>query len=139
MRLWHKELISSLPKNQLVGQWRECCAIAKALNEQGSPNHLLVNKILNYPKEHFYTYCSLIMQEMKKRGYNVSNKAYNNFIKNIGTTGFTEVYFNELFKDWHNQRYLTQCYYNLQEKYDCGGISKKEWTRIEEKSLYIFK
>jgi hypothetical protein len=32
-----------------------------------------------------------------------------------------------------NERYLKQCLYNLQEKYDCGGISQKEWQKIEDK------
>ena len=27
MRLWHEQLIPVLPKNQLLGQYRECCAL----------------------------------------------------------------------------------------------------------------
>ena len=27
MRLWHEKLIHLLPKNQLLGQHRECCAL----------------------------------------------------------------------------------------------------------------
>lgn len=27
MRLWHEELISKLPRQQLLGQHRECCAL----------------------------------------------------------------------------------------------------------------
>ena len=27
MRLWHEEIILLLPKNQLLGQHRECCAL----------------------------------------------------------------------------------------------------------------
>ena len=27
MRLWHEEIIHLLPKNQLLGQHRECCAL----------------------------------------------------------------------------------------------------------------
>ena len=49
MRLWHKDLISCLPRLQLIGQWRECCLIAKNIAEKGTPNHLLVNKIISYP------------------------------------------------------------------------------------------
>lgn len=30
----------------------------------------------------------------------------------------------------HNDRYLTQCYYNLQEKYDRRIISNEEWEKI---------
>lgn len=25
---------------------------------------------------------------------------------------------------WHNDRYFLQCFYNLQEKHDCGGITE---------------
>lgn len=31
----------------------------------------------------------------------------------------------------HNDRYLKQCYYNLQEKYDRGIITQEEWEKIE--------
>ena len=27
MRLWHEQIIHLLPKNQLLGQHRECCAL----------------------------------------------------------------------------------------------------------------
>ena len=43
----------------------------------------------------------------------------------VDLTGFYD-------KEWHNDRYLAQCYYNLQEKYDCGGISEDEWQKIED-------
>ena len=33
----------------------------------------------------------------------------------------------------HNDKYLKQCYYNLQEKYDRGIITKEEWQKIEDK------
>ena len=43
-----------------------------------------------------------------------------------------------LFENWHNERYLKQCLMNLQEKYDCGGISEDEWKVIENKfSKYL--
>ena len=48
MRLWHKDLIDVLPKNQLVSQWRELLAIKGSIDKKGTPNHLLVNKVLNY-------------------------------------------------------------------------------------------
>ena len=25
---------------------------------------------------------------------------------------------------------MTQCVYNLEEKYDCGGISEEDWNKI---------
>ena len=55
MRLWHKDLLinHALPKQQLVGQWRECILILKALADDKTPNHILVNKVLNYDKKEF--------------------------------------------------------------------------------------
>jgi len=32
----------------------------------------------------------------------------------------------------HNTRYLEQCYYNLQEKYDRGIITSEEWNKINK-------
>ena len=37
----------------------------------------------------------------------------------------------------HNDRYLKQCYYNLQEKYDRGIIAKEEWQKIYETCIDI--
>ena len=52
MRLWHKDLIAVLPNNQLRGQWRECCLIAKGLHDNNL-NHILVNKVKRYPFQNF--------------------------------------------------------------------------------------
>ena len=144
MRLWHKDLIPYLPRHQLIAQWRECCAIAVSVVKNGIPNHILVNKIMNYHPFHFSSYSSLVAAEMKNRGYNVSQKTVNNFIHNF-FEGFskdihglcistdTTIPTEEIFSGWHNDRYLKQCLFNLQEKYDCGGIPENEWKRIEEK------
>lgn len=48
MRLWHKDLIDVLPRQQLIAQWRECCCIAKNIADNGYPNHILVNKIMDF-------------------------------------------------------------------------------------------
>ena len=127
MRLWHKDLISILPRQQLLGQWRECCLIAKNIAEKGSPNHLLVNKIMNYPIEHFFWYCNSIACEMELRGYFVDLRKITKWIP----APVDIVIKDELFKDWHNDRYLHQCLMNLQEKYDCGGISEEEYRILD--------
>lgn len=134
MRLWHKDLIPILPQQQLLSQWRECCCIARNIAINGTPNHLLVNKILKYPPNHFYKYCQLVCDEMIERGYKVGN-SYSKLSASFGK--FSDCYWSpieeeKLFFDWHNDRYLRQCYFNLQEKYDCGGISDEEWKPIEK-------
>lgn len=136
MRLWHKDLIPVLPKQQLIAQWRECCCIARNIAVKGTPNHLLVNDILNYDWEHFDTYCFCVREEMLKRGYKISKKSLDNFESNFEKAkpyfGRVPLKCLEIYGHWHIDRYLRQCYYNLQEKYDCGGISKEEWDKIEE-------
>lgn len=126
MRLWHKDLIPYLPRQQLLAQWRECCCIARNIAVNGTPNHLLVNKILDYPLEHFYRYACEVSDELERRGY---HRDFSKFSKWLPLETCTVTY-EDMFRDWHNQRYFYQCFNNLQEKYDCGGISDEEWKRI---------
>lgn len=128
MRLWHKDLIAVLPRQQLFGQWRECCAIMQNIKNNGTPNHILVNKIMEYPIEEFNEYAERIRDEIIERGHNCY---FGNFSKWQTKTNIERIN-GEIFAGWHNERYLRQCYYNLQEKYDCGGMSEAEWKRIEE-------
>lgn len=129
MRLWHKYLIGVLPRKQLLGQWRECCLIAKNIAEKGTPNHLLVNKVMEYPISEFCDYCNIVLYRMIVRGYNVSEKSMHCLEDNVDFCVDSDLNMG-IFKGWHNDRYLTQCFYNLQEKYDCGGISKEEWETL---------
>lgn len=133
MRLWHKDLLDVLPRQQLLGQWRECCLIAKNIKEKGTPNHILVNRIMNYPIEHFYLYASEVADEMEKREYKCDFSKFTKYI----TLERCHVTHDEMFKDWHNDRYLNQCVSNLQEKYDCGGISYKEYDQVLDQYTYI--
>ena len=131
MRLWHKDLIRLLPKQQLLSQWRECCCIAKNISVNGTPNHLLVNKIMNYPMSHFYTYGMAICFEMERRGYKCNPEKFIHYFTYPHETRYVEL--NEVFKHWHDARYLRQCLNNLEEKAMCGGIPEKEWNRIAQK------
>lgn len=137
MRLWHKSLIPYLPRQQLIAQWRECCAICSNWANKGTLNHLLVNKVMDYPTVHFMEYTRLAVFEMSKRGYKINPAVGIRFVKNfnkIGNSDETIIGANTervIFEDWHNDRYLRQCLFNLQEKYDCGGIPEEEWKAIE--------
>lgn len=153
MRLWHYDLLDVLHRQQLCSQLRECVAIAKDIYEKGTTNHILINPIMNYDLNHFRYYCILVIQEMEKRGYNVSDKTkeklnkYINYYKEMTIMQTTRIFildngyndgYKELFDDWHTDRYLTQCLYNLEEKYDRGGISQEEWDKIYNKYfIYI--
>lgn len=132
MRLWHKDLIPYLPKQQLIGQWRECCCIARNIAVNGIPNHLLVNKVMDYPKWHFMRYSIDVCRELERRGYKIDRKRFFRWFDQWqdDTVKTHDIDHDELFVGWHNDRYLLQCLYNLQEKYDCGGISGAEWINI---------
>ena len=71
---------------------------------------------------------------MKKRGYKVSDQAREAFKQNmkVGMDYFETcaTHFN-IFPYWFNDRYLMQCFYNLQEKFDCGMIEYSDWLKIE--------
>ena len=131
MRLWHKDLIQCLPDQQLRGQWRECCSIMKSIKENGTPNHLLVNKVTDYPPEHLYSYADIVSTEMRRRGYKVDLLRFDRYMQVLCTDQMP--LYEDLFAGWHDERYLIQCIFNLEEKYDCGGIPEGEWEKIENK------
>lgn len=130
MRLWHWKLISALPREQLVAQWRELSAIAGNLNTKGTPNHILVNKILGYPRDHFISYAMYIREEMTRRGYRTMNSVWEK-ITSVAPDDWNIVPLEDLFPGWHNDRYLEQCYFNLEEKYDCGGVAQEWFEKVQ--------
>lgn len=138
MRLWHYKLIPYLPRLQLLSQWRECCCIAKSMVEKGTPNHILVNKILDYPLGMFTTYTKIVRDEITSRGYNISSAALKKYRSNIDKCSkklniSESGSIDELYEGWHNDIYLRQCLYNLEEKAMCEGVSAEEWQRIYDK------
>ena len=128
MRLWSKHLITALPREQLVAQWRELSSIAGSIQLKGTPNHILVNKVLKYDFDHFITYAKLVRNEMTKRGYRTMDSVWNKIISL--KLDWKMIPFDELYNHWHTNRYLTQCYYNLEEKWDCGGINDEDFSKI---------
>lgn len=128
MRLWHKDWIKLLPKEQLVAQWRELSAIAGAIQKNGTPNHLLVNFVLHYPFDHFISYAKYIQNEMIRRRYRPSQAVFNKI--SALKPDWKEVPFDEIYKDKMNDTYFDICYYNLYEKILCGGIKEPDSLRI---------
>lgn len=133
IRLWHKDMISVLPREQLVAQWRECSAIAGNINTKGTPNHILVNKIMDYPMSHFISYAFHIRQEMTRRGYRTMDSVWNKILQTYESDyGEVEILpLDKLFPEWHNDTYWVICYYNLKEKWMCGGVRDEDWNKID--------
>ena len=131
MRLWHYELISYLPNKQLLAQWRELNSIFKKQDK-----HILINYVYEYEKENLFNYSLLVIFEMKKRNFRITS--YVNFCNyfNITLDSPLEVRFDyNPFPRHHNFRYLQQCYFNLEEKYDRG---QKDFTAEQFNKLQDF-
>ena len=131
MRLWHKDFITVLPREQLVAQWRELSAIAGSIQKKGTPNHILVNFILNYDYNHFISYAELVRNEMTKRGYRTMNSVWEKIISL--KSDWDKLSFDKIYEDKMNNEYLIICYYNLYEKYLCGGIKEEDYNKILQK------
>ena len=127
MRLWHQELISKLPRQQLLGQHRECCALR---GKGWGKKHSVVNYVFEYDPGVLVAYHYLIMNEMKRRGYHpddiwenpnwrgaalgevknwVNEETFVKVYNLANTAGFT------IYPE-HNDNYMRECIENLKGK-----------------------
>ena len=128
MRIWHYKLLPYLPENQFKGQLRELVLIMRQWRNKGTTNHLLINRIMEYPKADLYGYFLEYAVEYEKR-YGVRTKQTKEFVE-FGEHDF--VLFP--FIGWHNTEYLRVCMANLYEKHFFGigksRITDEEWQRL---------
>lgn len=135
MRLWHTKLIPVLPREHLVAQWRELSSIAGKIQLNGNPNHVLVNFVMDYDFDHFISYAYYIRQEMNARKYRTMNSVWDKIVSL--KPDWTLLPLEEVYKNKMNDFYLTVCYYNLYEKYDCGMFGNfDEIESIYRKEIY---
>ena len=124
MRLWHELLLPYLPRQQLLGQHRECCALRG--KGWGKP-HSTVNYVFDHPYEWLVLYHYEIIKEMDKRGYNVDVKWLNpdyrgkelgfkqcNSIK-LQVRSRNRGPYESIYPE-HNAKYLQECLENLKSK-----------------------
>lgn len=128
MRLWHKDFISVLPREQLVAQWRELSAIVGAIQKKGTPNHILVNFVLDYDYNNFISYAAELREEMTRRGYRTMNSVWDK-ITSL-KPNWTRLPHTEIYKEKMDDDYLEICLYNLWEKYLCKGIKESDIQNI---------
>lgn len=122
MRLWHQELISKLPRQQLLGQHRECCALRG--KGWGKP-HSVVNYVFTYEPTRLYLYHMVVIKEMRTRGYKVETNWVRPWYRGKKSAertceempGITwKNNFHENFYPEHNAEYLVECIENLRLK-----------------------
>ena len=132
MRLWHYKLIPVLPNKMLIAEWRECIAIKRQW-DKGTLKHRLVSYVMNYNRAYFLSYVLEVVKEMEKRNIKYNQKYLEEIKAFCGLeTDLENKTFNYLIYQEHNERYLRQCYYNLQEKYDRGIITSAEYNLINK-------
>ena len=130
MRLWHTKLIGVLPREQLVGCWRELSAITGSIQKKGTPNHILVNFIMDYDFDHLISYAYYVREEMTRRGYRTMNSVWDKIVSL--KTDYTILPLKEVYARKMNNTYFDICWYNLYEKYLCGGIKDEDWVKIRD-------
>ena len=131
MRLWAVQLLPYLSEAQFKGQLRELVLIMRTWRDIGKTNHLLINRVMEYPKNDLVRYFLEYEIEYHKRYGKWLTKqwkefeAFNDDGKNKG-----------IFEDWHNKEYLRVCLSNLYEKHFFGigksRITDEEWARLCE-------
>ena len=108
-----EDLLKKLPRQQLLGQHRECAALRG--KGWGKP-HSVINYIYNYDISKLVGYHYQVMQEMMDRGYNVSEEwlESNYRGKKLGFTGTYKVDTSKYPE--HNKEYMKECIKNLKQK-----------------------
>lgn len=132
MRLWHYELLPYLPDAQFKGQLRELVAIMHDWRDKGKTNHLLINRVMDYPKNDLVRYFIRYEALYHKRYGKWLTRYWHEFECFDDTPA--EQRSDGCFDEWHNKEYLRVCMANLYEKYRFGvgksKISQEEWDRV---------
>ncbi len=116
MRLWHEQLISKLPRQQLLGQHREIAALRG--NGWGK-KHATVNYVFNYSPYKLYQFHLLVMHETQRRGYRPNKKWFDPLYRGIHCDPYIILkkcpITNPIYPE-HNDSYLKECLSNLASK-----------------------
>ena len=139
MRLWHQKLIPYLPRQQLLGQHRECCALR---GKGWGKKHATVDYVFKYRPVNLIAYHYLVMDEMEKRGYHPdpiwrrTDWRGNMLGEEKDTTwlcgpALTDYFMTLKATDCmlypeHNDEYLKECIDNLRDK----GVDVSEMEKL---------
>lgn len=117
MRLWHENLISVLPRQQLQGQHRECCAL-RGLG--WGKKHSVVDYVFIYDRNKLFKYHTLVMDEMERRGYKPDriwrNPRYRGKLCEADSGCRSVQKQDGVVYPEHDDKYLAECIDNLNRK-----------------------
>ena len=123
MRLWHESLIPLLPRQQLLGQHRECAALR---GKGWGRKHSVVDYVFTHEPDYLVAYHWKVMDEMERRGYK-PDKIWRDINYRGKELGYEENWcemalvvacyeVNEMIYSEHNDVYLDECVENLRQK-----------------------
>lgn len=119
MRLWHDELLPWLPRQQLMGQHRECAALRG--NGWGK-RHSVVDYVFAHNPGKLIAYHRRVMDEMKRRGYRPDELWYDKHYRGKLCAPWSEAELTESDDGGattyaeHDRAYLRECLDNLRGK-----------------------
>lgn len=126
MRLWPLAILAQLPRQQLLGQHRECCALRG--NGWGR-KHSTVDYVFRHPYFWLFAYHKRIMEEMLRRGYRFAiewgcsdyrGKRIGDEHSSFTSWNYKDIEYLkshlEIFPE-HNAEYLNECIANLERKH----------------------
>lgn len=129
MRIWDFRLLPYLPELQFKGQLRELVAIMRDWRDKGETNHILINRVMEYPKSHL-TYYFILYDCIYFRRYGTKHEKYLLEFIDFSKDCKKIDRYDKIFEGWHNKTYLDICMYNILEKHLGIGnsrVSDYEW------------
>ena len=120
MRLWPLAIIDRLPRQQLLGQHRECCALR---GKGWGRKHRTVDYVFSYPHWWLYVYHHEVLQEMIRRGYSFNIDWLNHLYRgrelgmdeSLRIEPIMNIRLDSIYPE-HNAAYLDECIANLARK-----------------------
>lgn len=116
MRLWHEDMIRVLPRQQLLGQHRECAALRGA---GWGRKHATVQYVFNYSPYKLYQYHLLVLKEMRKRSYQPDPKWFDPLYRGKKVAPYDKLPTVPISKPLypeHDDDYYQACLQNLEDK-----------------------
>lgn len=83
---------------------------------------------MDYDFDHFISYAKTVRDEMTKRGYRTAEYVWQKMVSLKPDYTLIEPYY--IYQNKMNWQYFLICYYNLYEKWTCGGISDEDAKKI---------
>lgn len=118
MRLWPLAILDQLPRQQLLGQHRECCALR---GRGWGRTHSTVNYVFRHHFALLALYHKSVLQEMKVQGYKPEDKWWDSSYRGKNMTAFKNpqrvlcLATPNIYPE-HDEKYLDECIANLAAK-----------------------